>query len=768
MKGIKLVLAIYTLMFAVSQLGVAVAGDLFVAPGGGGDGSSWDSPLGSIQAALDISNVGDNIYVKQGTYSEKIAMVWGVDLYGGYSSALTGTDLYGRDPVTYITSISAWGLLGFNHVVKGADNATIDGFAIIGGLVWVDGGYDVDGGGMVNDGCSPTVANCIFAANRAVGGGAMYNTYGSPTIINCIFSGNWASNWGGGIYSFHASPKIINCTFSGNSTNGYGGALFNWFSTPTVTNCILWDDIAPHSPEIYNDESLSSVTYCDIEGGFGEPEDNNIDEDPLFEGGLLSGGTWTADPIYNPSTFETTLTDGLASWTPGALTGRLVNPNTSQELHFVIVANTDTTLVVSGNATSSASNGDTYELFDYRLQTGSPCIDAGTDNGAPGTDFEGEPRPQNCSYDMGADEFPLTATDSDSDGVYDYQDNCPCTSNSTQHDLDGDGVGDVCDNCPSIFNPDQADSDGDGVGNACEAYVSVIREDLSGKQGLLVYNAPAGLSSDTEPALATDRNFGNSGGGSNIIAMACADTDGDGADEIAVIRQRSGGSQRLEIYNPPEGVGADSGDPIASDLSFGNLNTNSNNIAMAGVDIDGDGTDEIAVVREKQTGKQGLFVFDAPQTVGGETGGAIATDRSFGFSGTGRNIILMTGLDINDDGVSEIAVIMERSSGRQRLEIYDAPQFAGDETGDPIASDLTFGNSTTNKNNIALANIDTDNDGVDEVAVVRQKTDGRQRLEIYNAPLTVGGETGGAIASDLTFGTQGTDMDTLFISGMKF
>lgn len=71
--------------------------------------------------------------------------------------------------------------------------------------------------------------------------------------------------------------------------------------------------------------------------------------------------------------------------------------------------------------------------------------------------------------------------DSDGDGVFDANDNCPNMPNADQADIDGDGVGDVCDddrdgddaddvddNCPLVPNPDQLDTDGDGKGDACD------------------------------------------------------------------------------------------------------------------------------------------------------------------------------------------------------------------------------------------------------------------------------------------------------------
>jgi len=57
--------------------------------------------------------------------------------------------------------------------------------------------------------------------------------------------------------------------------------------------------------------------------------------------------------------------------------------------------------------------------------------------------------------------------DSDNDGLYDSDDNCPTTANPGQEDVDGDDTGDVCDLCPSA--PDiQHDEDGDGVGDLCD------------------------------------------------------------------------------------------------------------------------------------------------------------------------------------------------------------------------------------------------------------------------------------------------------------
>ena len=70
--------------------------------------------------------------------------------------------------------------------------------------------------------------------------------------------------------------------------------------------------------------------------------------------------------------------------------------------------------------------------------------------------------------------------DSDGDGYFDFNDNCPLVYNPNQLDSDGNGTGDFCsdldddglidleDNCPSSYNPDQTDADGDGIGDDCD------------------------------------------------------------------------------------------------------------------------------------------------------------------------------------------------------------------------------------------------------------------------------------------------------------
>ncbi len=290
--------------------------------GGSGDGTSWANAFTDLQDALAGAASGSKIWVAAGTYtpgisqSDSFQLVSDVEIYGGFDGTETSKDQ--RDWVTNVTVLSGdidqddlsgldpdgrgRGLPRGNnsyHVIKGSDNAVLDGFTIAGGHA-NGSGSDDNGGGIYCDGVSPKIVNCIITCNKSAGDGAgMYNdNSASPTLINCIISGNLARASGAGIYNKNSSsPIITNCTFNANKAFGEGGGICSEAGTscaPTITNCVLWKNIDGVDSE---DESaqitgpVNSVTYSCIQDDdpgdtyipFGGSANNNIDDDPKFD-----------------------------------------------------------------------------------------------------------------------------------------------------------------------------------------------------------------------------------------------------------------------------------------------------------------------------------------------------------------------------------------------------------------------------------------------------------------------------------------------------
>ncbi len=271
-------------------------------------------------------------------------------------------------------------------------NATVENCVFSGNSANLSGShnYGSGGAGVAAQAGEYSVhfIGCRFVGNYSVEyGGAFYSTHIIITndFRNCLFVGNLSSEAGGGLMLRNQASPVINCTFSRNAPS----AIWSQGANPVATNAILWGD----DSEITG-FALMQYTYSDVmsSGGGGT---SNLDVNPLFK--VDTSATWTAAGVYNPATCLTQLTDSQASWTPGALAGGTVNPDTSQPLHYYIATNTVHTIFVWGDA-SVGDNGDTYSLNDWHLQTNSPCVDRGN----PGMDWSQEPDYPTGHIDMGA------------------------------------------------------------------------------------------------------------------------------------------------------------------------------------------------------------------------------------------------------------------------------------------------------------------------------------------------------------------------------
>ncbi len=301
---------------------------------------------------------------------------------------------------------------------------------------------------------SPIIANCIISGNWAAsltsgagGGGVFAHDHSSPVLTNCVISGNLTKDWDGATLFCQgmSKPILTNCTLSSNRSDNAnpestrrGGISVNNGSAPVLVNCIIenmngvaaWEeDPAPRLPE---NESDITVRYClffnntfadfrDWKNGIesfytgGDAIDSHVDgavanvpgnPNPEFMASIV--GAWTEAPTYDAVSNLTTLTSAGAGFTPGALVGRLINPDTSQTRQAFIVDNTGDAIRVPGDITMASGrfgyvdNDAAFAILDYHLAGSSPCVDAGDGTSVPATDLDGEPRIQHGVVDLGA------------------------------------------------------------------------------------------------------------------------------------------------------------------------------------------------------------------------------------------------------------------------------------------------------------------------------------------------------------------------------
>ena len=294
------------------------------------DGTTWATAFSKLTDGLTtagaITGTPVEVWVAKGTYKPTntttrtiyFNIPSGVKVYGGFVG--TETAITQRDFKTNVTMLS--GDIGTvklasdnsYHVVvlNGSTIATVlDGFTISDGYANFDPQrvflapntivtstvtIETGGGIVVQNGASPTIANCMVINNAAVAGGGIFAGDASiPTIIACKFMGNQAGfgsglyfqdgsngkvnnsliagNRGvGGIYNNNASPILTNCTFSGNG--GYNGGIFNSNSQPVIKNSVLWGNSTP-----FND-TQSVISYSIVQGGY--VGTGNLNYDPQF------------------------------------------------------------------------------------------------------------------------------------------------------------------------------------------------------------------------------------------------------------------------------------------------------------------------------------------------------------------------------------------------------------------------------------------------------------------------------------------------------
>jgi len=179
---------------------------------------------------------------------------------------------------------------------------------------------------------------------------------GPDSVMDGVTIANGTSANGGGIYCNAASsPTIVNCIIVNNTATELGGAIYcDRSSSPTIANCVITGNTAGwQGGGIYCYNASATVVNSILWGD-------------------KAGGTPNEIYLQWQSSIDVTYSDVEG--------GYLGQGNIDCDPEF-------------------AGSGD------YHLLASSCCVDAGTSDGAPSEDMEGDPRPQGGGFDIGADEY---------------------------------------------------------------------------------------------------------------------------------------------------------------------------------------------------------------------------------------------------------------------------------------------------------------------------------------------------------------------------
>lgn len=349
--------------------------------------TSWSTAATALQPAIDAAASGDEIFVAPGIY-----YLAGDAVTIPLEKTLTLRGTQGRAAV-----IDAQ-LLSRGMLIQGT-NSRVEGFTVRNGSggFFYGGGIEIDRPAVVRD--------CLVTGNRSdSGGGVMIGGYATNTLVeDCTIVGNTATNGpGGGVVLYNNSRgRLDRCVITGNVAATYGGGI--WIQEGgSVSNCRIAGNRATgtHGGGIYmSDEGTTNpaaVVNCVIDGNFAAQHGGGV---------WSSGPVGTLSPVVNCTIVSNTA--GVDGGGVFAYTTRFINDivyfnsapananlNAHDSAHSCLISNCCTT---SNYFWPSITNAPVFVdagAGDYRLQTASFCIDAGTTNGAPRTDIDGHPRPR--------------------------------------------------------------------------------------------------------------------------------------------------------------------------------------------------------------------------------------------------------------------------------------------------------------------------------------------------------------------------------------
>lgn len=419
----------------------------------GNDCVSVSTPCATVQRAVDVAALGDEIRVAGGNYvgvqvraaiTQHLYISQSINIRGGYLADFSAPPDPGLSP----TVLDAAGL-GRVIVTAAGTHSTLDGLQLVNGQAGSQ-----SGGGLYAVGAYVNLNSVTFSSNRAEFGGGLYFVQGQLMVANSHFSQNIA-RLGGGAARVYGDTAVLNHnTFANNTAGFHGGALYlttgqttlqhNQFLSNSVTDpdqgwgggLHLSNGQATLIGNLFQDNQAHTG------GGLRLFQSQATLEANLFLANQATSGGGLSLEGDNTATFVNTVLLDNTAVTAAAL--NLVNTQATLQ-HTTFAGNSDGMVVSSGQVelvntivasqtTGVVNSGGlvtlTATLWDtvvqpvvgvaaqsggltgtaafaadgYHLTAVSDAIDNGIDVGVH-NDVDGLPRPIGAGFDLGAAEW---------------------------------------------------------------------------------------------------------------------------------------------------------------------------------------------------------------------------------------------------------------------------------------------------------------------------------------------------------------------------
>jgi hypothetical protein len=400
--------------------------------------TNWATAALTIQEAVDTAAPRDEIVVTNGVYQTGARAVYGTSNRVAVTKPVTVRSVNGP-AMTHIVGSGPMGTAAMRCVYL-ANEAILAGFTLTNGATQTSGDRSTNqsGGGVWCEGLSALVSHCVLTGNSACedGGGAY-----SGTLNNCAVSSNSAGIFGGGA----SYSTLNNCALTGNSGGLAGGGAMDG----TLNNCALtgnsggWMGGGALGGTLNNCTITGNRVISGSGGGVYGGVLNNCTvagNSASYYGGGVCGSVGTITSLVRLSNcivYENSASLGNPNYRDASLSYCCTTP-----------------LLTDGlcNITNAPAFVNTNGWSNLRLQTNSPCINAGNNAYASGvTDLDGNRRIAGATVDIGAYEFQGDGLSSFTAWLWQY--GLPIDGSADATDPDHDNLNNwqewVCKTCPT-------------------------------------------------------------------------------------------------------------------------------------------------------------------------------------------------------------------------------------------------------------------------------------------------------------------------------